>query len=128
MSLRRVDHIQFRRSVASGDQPRHYQIDVIQEKFLPTYLGIVEAEFGEMARLLDKSHDVVRAAIDAIADKAKTASPDQLPEIMELARQSEVDIGCSLGGRLTCFACRPATSRTAASMSCSSLCRSEASC
>lgn len=80
MSLRRVDHIQFRRSVASGDQPRHYQIDVIQEKFLPTYLGIVEAEFGEMARLLDKSHDVVRAAIDAIADKAKTASPDQLPE------------------------------------------------
>jgi hypothetical protein len=60
VTLRHVDHLQFRRSVSSGTWPRHYQIDVIREKFLPTYLGIVEAELAETAKRLNQSKDLVR--------------------------------------------------------------------
>lgn len=69
-TLRRANHIQYRRSAVVAGQQQDYQIDVVTEQFFPTYLDIIEDELVKTARLLRRRHVVVRDAIDRIAQQA----------------------------------------------------------
>lgn len=74
LSIKRVPHLQYRRSAATSKGESDYQLDVIEERFLRRYLGIVNAEATKAARLLRRRHAAVRAAIDQIVAKAKLAT------------------------------------------------------
>jgi hypothetical protein len=84
VTLKRVPHLQFRRSVVVGGKEEDYQIDIIEERFLPKYLGIVDGELAKTARLLRRRQKVVRDTIDHILRKARRLrSPDRLRKVME---------------------------------------------
>ncbi len=84
LTLKRARHLQYRRSVATGRGEEDYQIDVIEERFLPSYLRIIDDETTKAARLLRRRHIVVRTAIEKIAAKAQVATtPEAKREAME---------------------------------------------
>jgi len=75
-SLRPAHHIQYRRSTIVSGEEQNYQIDVVTEQFLPTYLDIIEGELSKTARLLRRRHVAVRDAIDRIAEQASGLPPE----------------------------------------------------
>jgi len=84
LSVKRVRHLQYRRSVATSKGEVEFQIDVIEERFLKSYLGIVDTEVTKAARLLRRRHAAVRVALDEITAKAKAAAtPEERREAMD---------------------------------------------
>lgn len=83
VKLRRANHIQFRRSIASTATEQHYQIDIIRERYLPKYLDILELELEKTAMLLRRRHVTIRAAIDRIVSEAsKYESKEDISKVM----------------------------------------------
>lgn len=73
VTLRRAQHLQLRKSVATASEEYGYQIDVIEERFLRSYIRVVEEEIAKVVHLLGSRHELVRRAIDKIVETAKTA-------------------------------------------------------
>jgi galactitol-specific phosphotransferase system IIB component len=85
VTLRRARHLQFRRSSAAAATEEDYQLDVLEERYLPKYLEIVDQEADRIARLLRRRRRAVRSAIDTIVRNAKAAtSPEKAREALEL--------------------------------------------
>jgi hypothetical protein len=79
LSLRRRSHLAFRRSEFVGGEERDYQIDVIQERYLPRFIHVVERESKKMAKLLRRRHREVRKAINKIVRQARRfKSPERI--------------------------------------------------
>jgi len=84
VTLKRAPHLQFRRSVVVGGKEKNYQIDVIEERYLPKYLEIMDRELTKTARLLRRRHKAVRDAIDHIVQRARRLrSPEKIRKVME---------------------------------------------
>jgi len=71
ISLRKQNHIQFRKSVISGYERDTFQIDVIVESFVPKYLDLLERENEALVRRLRRKKKDVLEAIDYIVVKAR---------------------------------------------------------
>lgn len=84
VTLRPVDHIQFRRSVTKSGKEIDYQIDIIRERFLPQYINIIDKELDRTANLLRRRYKTVSRAIEAIMEKAeKHDSKEKLREVFD---------------------------------------------
>lgn len=84
VALKRVPHLQFRRSAVVGGESEDYQIDVIEEWYLPKYLKIVNQELVKSARLLRRRHKIVRNSINCIVQQARRLrSPEKKRMAME---------------------------------------------
>jgi hypothetical protein len=84
VTLKRAAHLQFRRSAVMGGKEEHYQIDVIEERYLSKYLEIVDRELEKTARLLRRRHKAVRDAVDQIVRRAR-----RLRSIERIRREME---------------------------------------
>lgn len=73
VTVRRARHLQYRCSVTRGGKEAEYQIDVLEERYLRTFLKTVWEEAERSARLLRRRHAQVRQAIDKIAARARKA-------------------------------------------------------
>jgi hypothetical protein len=74
VKLKRARHLQLRRSVAGPTREHSYQIDVIEERFLRTYLDLVKKEGATIAQRLRERGAEVRQAINTITQAAKAAA------------------------------------------------------
>lgn len=82
--LRRRPHIAFRRSEFVKGEEKAYQIDVVQERYLPRFVAHVERESKRMATLPRRRHRDVRRAIERIARHAgRFKSPERIRAAME---------------------------------------------
>jgi hypothetical protein len=72
--LSKAQHLQLRRSITAQGEEREYQIDIITERHLPTYIRLIAAEADRIRRRLKRRRDDVRKAVDRITAAAKTAS------------------------------------------------------
>jgi hypothetical protein len=82
--LSRRPHISFRRSEFVKGDERGYQINVVQERYSPRFVSLVERESEGMARLLRRRHREVRRAIGGIVRQARRfKSPDRIRAAME---------------------------------------------
>ena len=85
--LRRAPHLQMRRSVATHGLERDYQIDVIQERYLPKYLDLVDEEIAKMTRLMRRRRAIIRKAVDDITRQARRLrSPEKIQSAMDFDR------------------------------------------
>lgn len=83
-NLARRGHISFRRSEFVAEEERDYQIDVVQERHLLSFVRRVERESASMASLLRRRHREVRHAIERIARAARRfKSPERVRAAME---------------------------------------------
>jgi hypothetical protein len=83
--LERRGHIPLRRSEFVAEEERDYQIDVVQERHLLRFVGLVERESSRMARLLRRRHREVQRAIERIGRQARRfKSPERIRAAMEL--------------------------------------------
>lgn len=73
IKLKKANHIQFRKEYHSANRRDTYQIDIITEPFLGSYLTLVESEVEKTARLLRRRKDIVRRSIDTIVAMRKAA-------------------------------------------------------
>lgn len=84
LTLRKADHIQFRRSTISKGEEASYQIDVVSEQYLPKYLNIIEGEIMKSVRLLRRRHNVVRQSIDRIVNEGRRYHrPEKIREAID---------------------------------------------
>jgi hypothetical protein len=67
----KCDHIQFRKPVPYVEHDETYQIDVIRESYLPSFLEIVGREHQTLVRKIRSKKREVRAAVASIVRKAK---------------------------------------------------------
>jgi hypothetical protein len=83
--LKRVGHIQYRCSTVRNGVPTSYQIDVVTEHYLPTFVDqVVDKEIAKTIRLMRRRHSVIRSAIDKIVSGAGRAKrPDKIRGAME---------------------------------------------
>lgn len=82
--LLKANHVQFRLSTLTSSGASEYQIDVVTERFFPTYLKIVEAEMAKTSRLLSRRHKAIRRSIDKIVTSARRLrSPEKLREALD---------------------------------------------
>lgn len=63
LSLKKVSHVQYRRQIWTAKQRAEYQIDVVNERFLPNYLKLIERETKAIVNRLRRRRKVVQAAI-----------------------------------------------------------------
>jgi hypothetical protein len=72
--LKKSKHIQFRKEffVTRTNEVETYQIDVINEEYLPSYLKIIEAEMETVKKLLQHRGAKVHLSIDKIVEEAKS--------------------------------------------------------
>jgi hypothetical protein len=85
LKIIKTQHVQFRRSIAAKGEQRTYQLDVIQEKYLPRYLRMIDEEIGKTVRLLRRRHERIRVSIDKIAASARRLrSPEKIRKEMEM--------------------------------------------
>jgi hypothetical protein len=77
-------HLQFRRSQFANGKVKNYQIDVIQESFMPMYLRLVKNEGLAIVSLLRRRHKEVRHALEIIVRRARRLrSPDKIRKAFE---------------------------------------------
>ncbi|MCD6398520.1 MAG: hypothetical protein J7L08_01230 [Candidatus Aenigmarchaeota archaeon] len=69
-SLRKKNHLQFRKSAISSKGRETYQVDVIVESYLPKFLSILDEEALSLKRRLARKKKLVREAVDRIVEKA----------------------------------------------------------
>lgn len=87
IALKRSGHLQFRRSVTSDGSETNFQIDVVQERALPRYLELVRSEIATMTARLRRHHELVRASMEAIVERAKSFhDPDDFEAIFSFRR------------------------------------------
>jgi len=87
LSFRASNHLQYRRPSIIRGQEIEFQIDVIREPFLPTYLSIVNEEIKKTAHLLRQRHKIVRESIDTIVENArKLKEPERRRFAMDFQR------------------------------------------
>jgi hypothetical protein len=73
ITIKPIDHIQYRRTSVVGVKELNYQIDVITERYLLEYLNIIKSEMEKTVQQLGKQESEVRAAIKRIVAQAKNA-------------------------------------------------------
>jgi peptide subunit release factor 1 (eRF1) len=56
---------------------------VVRERYLPEYMQLIDSELKKTARLLRRRHQVVRSAIDSIAEQAKKAESVEQRSILD---------------------------------------------
>jgi hypothetical protein len=71
LQLEEKDHIQFRKQLVKTDDSESYQIDVIREKYLPTYLEIINQETNKIAEKLRSNWEVLERSIAIYVERAK---------------------------------------------------------
>jgi len=69
--LRPTPHAQFRKDYYVKGRPVTYQIDVIRESFLASYLDLIDRETQGIASVIKRKRAVVRRSIDALVAKAR---------------------------------------------------------
>jgi len=81
LRFNKSNHIQFRKPIPYAEHEETYQIDVIRESYLPSFLKIIGREHQTLVRKLRSKKREVRSAIESIVRKAKAleqkeADPD----------------------------------------------------
>ncbi|MBE9513072.1 MAG: hypothetical protein IMY77_03325 [Chloroflexi bacterium] len=77
--LRKSKHIQFRKQLflSRTNKVETYQIDVINEGFLPDYLKIVDSEMERVKNILQRRRADVLLSIEKIVEEAKSSKRKQ---------------------------------------------------
>lgn len=75
LSLKKSKHIQFRKQFipASKKEAETYQIDVITEDYLPSYLKMIDSEIERMRKIFQRKKSRVLLSIEKIVEEAKKA-------------------------------------------------------
>jgi hypothetical protein len=78
--LKKSNHIQFRKQFISSNknEAETYQIDVIVESYLPSYLKTVEAEVEKLKVAFQKKKGLVFTSIQKIIEETKKAKGSTL--------------------------------------------------
>lgn len=73
LTLNKAKHIHFRKEIfsARNNEVETYQIGVISEKYLPTYLKMVESEIETIKKVFQRKKTQVRDSIDKIVEEAR---------------------------------------------------------
>ena len=73
LTLNKAKHIQFRKEIFSAriNEVETYQIDVISEEYLSTYLKMVESEIETIKKIFQRKKKEVLASIDKIVEEAR---------------------------------------------------------
>lgn len=66
IDIKTTNHIQFRRTSVIGSKEFNYQIDVITEQYLSTFLKMIENEMNTTVRLLVEHDTTLRSSIEKI--------------------------------------------------------------
>jgi len=66
IDIKTTNHIQFRRTSVVGSKEFNYQIDVITEQYLPTFLKMIDNEMNTTVRLLTENDVTLRSSIKKI--------------------------------------------------------------
>jgi len=81
VSLRKADHLVYRRTVIQGTEEESYNIDVVTERFFPRFLRTVEDEMSKTVSRIKRRKKDFRRSIGAISDMTKRLrSPDRIRE------------------------------------------------
>jgi len=84
VSIRRTDHIQFRRAVAKHGEELDFQVDVVTERFMSRYVEIIKEEIEKAARRLRRRHGALRQAVEELISLAASkGSPAEVREVLE---------------------------------------------
>jgi len=84
VTLKPARHVQFRKTVIRGSEPRTYQIDVVTESHFPRFLSLLDKELDTIARRLKTRRAVVQRSISRIVSAARRLrSPDAVRRAME---------------------------------------------
>lgn len=84
VSLHKTEHVQFRKQYFYKSKEVTYQIDVINESYLSSFLKIIDREMEEVAKTFKKYRRVVKKSIDRLADEMRVkAKKKSLREILE---------------------------------------------
>jgi hypothetical protein len=72
LDLSKAKHVQFRKELFSAriSEVETYQVDVISEGYLTTYLKMVESEMERIKKILQRKKNQVRASIEKIVEEA----------------------------------------------------------
>jgi hypothetical protein len=75
LSLKKSKHVRFRKQFISPSktEPETYQIAVITEDYLPSYLKIIDSELKKMTKILQRKKSRVLLSIEKIVDETKKA-------------------------------------------------------
>lgn len=84
ITLRKSNHLQFRRTSISNGKEIDYQIDIITESYLPKFINLLGEEIQKSARLLRRRHKIVRESINKIVeDASKFENPEEFKLAMD---------------------------------------------
>jgi len=85
LKMRKVRHVQFRRELWSANRKDTYQIDVIHESFLGSYLKMIDSEVEAVKRRFVKQRKNIQSSIDKLIAEARTKRKRGVPfrEIFE---------------------------------------------
>lgn len=75
LSLKKSKHIRFRKQFISPNKidPETYQVAVITEDYLPSYLKIIDSEIEKMRRIFQRKKSRVLLSIEKIVEETKQA-------------------------------------------------------
>lgn len=75
LSLKKSKHIRFRKQFISTNtrEPEPYQIAVITEDYLPSYLQIIDSEIEKIRKIFQRKKSRVLLSIEKIVEEAKNA-------------------------------------------------------
>jgi hypothetical protein len=77
-------HVRCRQSLWTGTEAEDYSVDVITERYLPTFLRLVRNEVAKTASLFRRRHKEARNAIELIADAGRRLrSPRKIRQLLE---------------------------------------------
>jgi len=79
LTLRKSKHIQFRKELflPRTNEVEKYQIDVINEEYLPDYLKIINSEMERVKKVLQRQRHDVLLSIEKIVEEAKKLKKKQ---------------------------------------------------
>ena len=79
LALRKSRHIQFRKELflPRTNEVETYQIDVIDEAYLPRYLRIIDSEIQMVKKVFQRQRDNVFLSIEKIVEEAKSSKKKQ---------------------------------------------------
>lgn len=77
--LREAKHVQFLRQLWSNGSPKAYQIDVIQEGFLRSYLNLVDGEIQDLRKRLARRREVLIVSRDRLLAEYRGNRTNRVP-------------------------------------------------
>jgi len=87
LTMRKSKHVQFRKELflSRANDVETYQIDVISESYLPSYLRIVDSEMGKIKKILQSRKKEVLFSIKRIVEQAMVLKkkPNSYREFLE---------------------------------------------